>query len=139
MPVLAMARREFEPRSEDVRAARHFAAAQAAGWGLDPSDLEIVVAELAANAFRHAGTRFTVSLCYVDNSLTVEVADGSRSLPVPGPDRSAQVDPLAWTSGRGLLMVDTLVLAWGVRAVRTGKIVWAELPIKLPTGDGPGP
>jgi anti-sigma regulatory factor (Ser/Thr protein kinase) len=127
MPVLGMARRDFEPRAEAVRAARHFALTEANGWGIDPGDLEIVVGELAANAFRHAGTPFTVALSYIDQSLTVEVADGSRALPIPVPTVSADMGAAAQASGRGLLMVDTLVLAWGARSAPQGKIVWAEL------------
>ena len=133
--MLGMARRDFEPRAGDVRAARHFAAAEASGWGVDPHDLEIVVGELAANAFRHAATPFTVSVCYLDGNLTIEVADGSRALPDPAPAGSAGVPPINRTTGRGLLMVEALVRAWGARSAPGGKVVWAELPA-IPAGLG---
>lgn len=111
-----------------MRAARHFAAAEAAGWGVDHQDLEVVVGELVANAYRHAGTRFTVSLCYSDQMLTVEVSDGSRGLPLPGPPLGPDEESRTLATGRGLLIVETLVSAWGTRSAPGGKIVWAELP-----------
>jgi anti-sigma regulatory factor (Ser/Thr protein kinase) len=114
------ARRAFGTQITEVRAARHFALSEAARWGLESRSLETVVGELAANAYSHACTPFSVSLVYADEDVSVEVGDGSASLPVlpDGPSEEA---------GRGLVMVDRLAEGWGVRPTSSGKIVWAEV------------
>ena len=122
MSVLGVARRDFDAKASEVREARHFVAAEARGWGVESSALETVVGELAANAYVHARTAFTVSLCYHDECLSVEVADRSPALPVPSAG-----DPRNGSTGRGLKMVDSLVKAWGARSTIDGKILWAEL------------
>ncbi len=121
--------RRFRPRAPDVRAARRFAAAPALAWGVDPSALETVVGELAANAFAHARTAFTVTLrCPEESVLSIEVTDGSLAMPM-----HAHASPES-LGGRGLVMVDALSVAWGARATAGGKVVWAELrPARLET------
>lgn len=118
------ARMDFEPRPEEVRAARHFAARAANDWGVESWDLETVVGELAANAYRHAGTGFSVSVSHLNAILNVEVADGSSTIPAVSEGEQGHV----LVSGRGLLMVEALALDWGARSTPVGKIVWAELP-----------
>jgi anti-sigma regulatory factor (Ser/Thr protein kinase) len=122
--VLGMARRDFGSRVADVRAARLFAVGTATTWGVDPCDIEAVVGELAANAYQHARTPFTVSVCFVDQSVTVEVGDQSRELPVLSSN-----GPLDSGAGRGLRMVDAVSTSWGARLTPGGKIVWAEFPV----------
>lgn len=125
--MLGRAKKDFWPRPEEVRAARHFATTAAVSWGLESSDLATVVGELAANAYRHADTTFTVSLSHDGTVLTIAVADGSPGVPtVPG-ESQAELESFA-SSGRGLLMVDALANEWGARSTPGGKIVWAELP-----------
>jgi anti-sigma regulatory factor (Ser/Thr protein kinase) len=120
------ARRNFAARASEVRAARHFAVTEASRWGLESRALETVVGELAANAFSHAKTPFSVSLHYADEDVSVEVRDGSAALPfLPG------VEPAPEETGRGLVLVNEVAAAWGVRSTSTGKIVWADLPAVL--------
>jgi anti-sigma regulatory factor (Ser/Thr protein kinase) len=133
MPVLGTAKKDFAPRVDDVRAARRFAATAAVCWGMESRDVETVVGELAANAFRHAGTRFSVSLSCDDDVLAVEVADGSSGVPAIAGRPHAR----SLVTGRGLLMVDALANDWGARTTPDGKIVWAELPAVRVRG-GPG-
>ena len=105
-----------------MRAARHFAVTEAARWGLESRALETVVGELAANACFHARTPFSVSLLYADRDVSVEVTDGSAALPMLPPGTHPD------EAGRGLVMVDQMAAAWGVRSTSRGKVVWAELP-----------
>ncbi len=91
------------------------------------SDVEIVVGELAANAYVHARTPFTVSLRCAAAGWRVEVFDQSTEL--PSPRRSAGP---AEEGGRGLMMVDAIAAAWGACRVDGGKVVWADLGASPP-------
>jgi serine/threonine-protein kinase RsbW len=87
---------------------------------------EIVVAELVANAFRHAralpdgtiGVNWTVSSGVVE----IEVTDGG------GPTTPQPAPRSVWApSGRGLRIVGTLAYEWGVREQGNGSTVWASI------------
>ncbi|WP_447001871.1 ATP-binding protein [Saccharothrix isguenensis] len=97
-----------------------------AGVDGDPLvNLQVVVAQLVANSYRHAAAPRRLRLCRLpDRDLVrVEVDDGSPSrLPVLG-----RFDTLA--NGRGLLMVNRLSVNWGHRSGADGKTVWAEVPL----------
>ena len=109
--------------------ARAFVRQQLVGHGLAylTDEVELVVSELATNAMRHARTAFTVSLRGYEQTLLLEVVDGSRALPA----RVALVNALD-THGRGLAIVDHLCRDWGMDALPDGKSVWAEflLPVQ---------
>ena len=117
--------RSFEPRLEQVRDARQFAAAFVHQAGCDPQSsdaVRLIVGELAANAVVHARCRFTVSIDIDRRRIHVEVADDSPTLP--------SITPVGTriTDGRGLLIVGTIARAWGVRPDPDhGKAVWAEI------------
>lgn len=115
------ASRAFAASVAGVRAARVFATTTVEGWGVDPFGVETVVGELAANAYVHAGTAFTVSLHCADSRVSVEVEDRSSKKPV------LSVGPPDALRGRGLLIVDAISLAWGTRETSQGKVVWAEV------------
>ncbi|MDX2702589.1 ATP-binding protein [Streptomyces sp. PA03-6a] len=97
-------------------------------WGVpDLADTaELLTTELVTNALRHTdrGAVLTVTLLPGgDHRLRVEVRDFTTRHPrlrAPSDRR---------TSGRGLLLVQSLADAWGVRpdGDGTGKIVWFEL------------
>jgi anti-sigma regulatory factor (Ser/Thr protein kinase) len=83
--------------------------------------VETVVGELAANAYVHARSPFTVSLYCHDQRISVEVEDQSSVMPaISAP---AGVD----LGGRGLVMVRAIAATWGARPVDVGKVVWAEM------------
>jgi len=89
-------------------------------------EAEIVIAELLANALRHARPlsdgalriRWKVRLEVVE----VEVTDGgSDTVPRPAPKA-------VWApSGRGLRIVRSLAHEWGVAEEKAGTTVWASL------------
>ena len=113
--------RGFAASAEQVQAARHFTERAMTAWGLEDGDVVLVVSELAANAVLHAHSGFTLTLCHLEGTVTVEVTDASPAL-------GAMV-PAPWdnTSGRGLIIVDRLAKVWGSRPAGSGKTVWAEL------------
>ncbi len=84
-------------------------------------DLELVVSELATNAVLHAQTAYTVLLHGFEQTLLLEVEDGS-----PGWPTHADAHPLD-TGGRGLTIVGLLCRDWGMDLLANGgKLVWAE-------------
>ncbi|GAB2749832.1 hypothetical protein GCM10027273_30760 [Nocardioides pakistanensis] len=85
---------------------------------------ELAVSELVTNAVVHTGRPVDVTVVLLPAGLRVEVADESSHLPAP-----RAYGPTAGT-GRGLLMVQQLVHAWGVDRRSDGvpgKVVWCEL------------
>ncbi|MFD4830405.1 ATP-binding protein [Streptomyces uncialis] len=120
-----------------VGRSRHLLAGQLRYWKL-PEDISetavLLVSELVTNAVRHGRVPYWRDLVVraeiVDDTLRVEVTDGSVSMPVtrrPGPGDE---------SGRGLLLVETLAHDWGAfpRPYGIGKTVWFELEL---SGTGP--
>jgi anti-sigma regulatory factor (Ser/Thr protein kinase) len=85
------------------------------------ADLQIVVAELVANALVHARTPFSLTLRISGSKVVVRVGDESAQLPAV---RDAAPDA---PSGRGLRLLEALVDGWGVEPEGRGKVVWAEL------------
>ena len=108
-----------------VPATRQFVAGVLRSWRMPEvieGDVLLLSSELASNAVRHAGSRFTVIVRYDGERLRVEVGDGSRAMPRK---RSPGLDDVG---GRGLVLVDGLASAWGVLPTLEGKRVWFDLP-----------
>lgn len=83
---------------------------------------ELLTSELVTNALVHTDRDAILTATLRPGRLRVEVRDfvGRRpKLNVPNADDS--------THGRGLLLVQSLADAWGVRAHGVGKVVWFEL------------
>jgi len=98
-------------------------------WGVPglADTAELLTSELVTNALQHTdrGAVLTAMLSPERRSrrLRVEVRDF-----VPRhPRLRAPGDQV--TSGRGLLLVQALADAWGVRPEGTGKVVWFELSV----------
>ncbi len=119
------AARAFALSRDAPAAARHFAVAAVRRLGAADlsDDAALVVTELAANAVRHAGSGFTLTLSCQPEVLRISVRD-TRPLP-PGPAAAAlPPEPL-----HGLGAVDVLASRWGVEPLgHAGKSVWVELP-----------
>ncbi|MEU8571538.1 ATP-binding protein [Streptomyces pathocidini] len=85
---------------------------------------ELLTSELVTNALVHTGRDAEVTATLERSGpsrLRVEVRDYVEHRPV---QRNADGEA---TGGRGLMLVQSLADAWGVRAVGAGKIVWFEL------------
>jgi MEDS: MEthanogen/methylotroph, DcmR Sensory domain len=119
------AARAFALSRDAPAAARHFAVAalRRLGAGDLSDDAALVVTELAANAVRHAGSGFTLTLSCQPEVLRISVRD-TRPLP-SGPVAAAlPPEPL-----HGLGAVDVLASRGGVEPLgHAGKSVWVELP-----------
>jgi len=117
--------RQFPGQSSQVRAARRFTREH---FGHNDA-LEIVVSELTTNAIRHsrsgeAGGWFTLHLEKFPGKVQVRVSD------LGGPKEPACVeDAGTGNSGRGLSLVDSFSIAWGVGGSEVGRIVWADLAL----------
>ncbi|MDF9816330.1 ATP-binding protein [Streptomyces sp. SPB162] len=88
---------------------------------------ELLTSELVTNALQHTdeGAVFTATLSDGPvHRLRVEVHDHAGRRP-----RLHTASENA-TSGRGLLLVQALADAWGVRSQGTGKVVWFELDVE---------
>src|SRR5664280_616155 len=93
--------RSFEPRPEEVGAARRFAAGTVSQWGRDPAGAASVVSELAANAAIHGRTRFTVGVGEDESNIYITVDDDSPRLPtLLHPDRRS-LSGRGWPSSPG--------------------------------------
>ncbi|MEV4670275.1 MULTISPECIES: ATP-binding protein [Actinomadura] len=112
--------------AEAVREAREFVGMVFGSWGLADYVARTVVSELATNAVTH-GSRdgdLVIVRAYLrdDGFAVVEAWDRSDAAPVVRPvDHAAE-------SGRGLMLMESLVRRWGTRPLSEGgKVVWAEI------------
>ena len=87
---------------------------------------ELLTSELVTNALMHTDRDAVFTATVEPDGLHVEVRDFAARRPVvrlPAPDES--------THGRGLLLVQSLADAWGVRPHGIGKAVWFELGAEM--------
>jgi anti-sigma regulatory factor (Ser/Thr protein kinase) len=83
---------------------------------------ELLTSELVTNALVHTDDEAILTATVGPRGLRVEVRDFVARRPrlrVPAADDG--------TNGRGLLLVQSLAAAWGVRPHAVGKSVWFEL------------
>ena len=109
--------------AKNVREARRFVERTLADWELpELSELAALLAsELVTNAILHAHSGVQLSISLADDRVRVDVRD-------EGDGEPARRDTVVGaTSGRGLTLVDTLALDWGVVGHGLGKSVWFEL------------
>ncbi|MFE5032077.1 ATP-binding protein [Streptomyces sp. NPDC056683] len=131
---------QFASSAQGARHARHHAVWCMEEWGFPAESdascaVALVVAELAANAVRHArvpGHTFGLRIVrdMAAGLVRVEVADAAAARRPPAAVPRAFPDG---ESGRGLLLVDALALRWGWMPRRpVGKTVWAEVVVGSP-------
>lgn len=118
--------RFYRRERRSVPAARAFASAALADWGIRDRAYEIslCVSELATNALLHGvppGRGFRLGLSLSGDVLRVEVHDSGEGWPrLVGEGEDTD------ESGRGLLLVAALAGKWGVMERDPGKVVWCE-------------
>ncbi|WP_329168236.1 ATP-binding protein [Streptomyces sp. NBC_01267] len=83
---------------------------------------ELLTSELVTNALIHTDRGAVVTAGIGPSGLRVEVRDFAAGRP----ERRARATS-AGTHGRGLVLVESLADAWGVRTHGLGKVVWFEL------------
>lgn len=81
----------------------------------------LLVSEMVTNALLHAGTEIDLRAGLGAEGLRVEIGDGSPHLP------SRRRYAATSGTGRGLLMLESMVDDWGVTRHREGKTVWFSL------------
>ncbi|MCH5670277.1 ATP-binding protein [Streptomyces gilvus] len=93
-------------------------------WGRPSrSDVaELLTSELVTNALVHTDHDAVLTAVVGPRGLRVEVRDFVARRPRPCPANTGD-----GTHGRGLVLVQSLADAWGVRAHGVGKSVWFEL------------
>jgi anti-sigma regulatory factor (Ser/Thr protein kinase) len=113
----------FPAESASVPTARRFVRATLEEWGLRAAweAAEMLVSEVVTNAVLHARTEFTVEVLRADDVVRVSVRDRSATVPR---QRAYGTDA---TTGRGLRLVASLAVAWGVDRYVGGKTVWFEV------------
>ncbi|WP_324789140.1 ATP-binding protein [Streptomyces sp. H51] len=130
----------FTASPRGARLARRLASCQMDAWGWpygSPAHdaVELIVAELAANAVTHglvAGRDAELRLSRENGwSVRAEVSDARGERLPEARDAGAGED-----GGRGLLLVAALAAAWGTapRPGGVGKTVWAVVPAPCGTG-----
>ncbi|MEU9130719.1 ATP-binding protein [Kitasatospora sp. NPDC048540] len=107
-----------------VGAIRHRLRAALGHWGVPElaDTAELLTSELVTNALLHT-TKGAVleAVLTAGQRLRIEVQDCTTRLP-------GRRVPEEWaTSGRGLMLVDSLADAWGVQLRGEGKVTWFEL------------
>src|SRR5262249_41988026 len=95
------------------------------GLDVDTATAALIATELVTNAVRHGGEPIVLHLRYEHGSLFVEVSDNGCGAPrVRAEEERRDGDG----GGMGLVLVEQLSRAWGVRESPRGcKTVWAEL------------
>ena len=105
--------------------ARRFTAAFLRDHGVaGPIDtVVLLVSELVTNALLHSSASAELRLLLTKRGLRVEVKDKSPSTPYV-----KQYSDTA-TTGRGMIIVDTLAKSWGAKAENSGKVVWFTMDV----------
>ncbi|MEU9745533.1 ATP-binding protein [Streptomyces niveus] len=121
--------KRFRIRRDSVPEARRGVEAQLTEWKLGGliDVAALVTGELTTNVVQRArgtGEFFELGLRRRVGVLVIEVSD-SFQWQLPQLRKAQETD----IGGRGLLLVDALSEAWGVRPRDVGKTVWAHLPI----------
>jgi PAS domain S-box-containing protein len=78
----------------------------------------LLVSEVVTNALLHAGTEIELRAGVDESGVRVEVGDGSLHFP------SRRRYAATAGTGRGLMMLESMVDDWGVTTHATGKTVW---------------
>ena len=85
----------------------------------------LLLTELVTNAARHVGGSLRLEVLVEQETLRVEVLDGSPYLPA-----APALPEWASESGRGLFLIEALADRWGADALPEGKRVWFELTVQ---------
>ncbi|MFI1396924.1 ATP-binding protein [Streptomyces sp. NPDC020681] len=96
--------------------------------GKPESDVaELLASELVTNALIHTDHGAVVTATVAPSTVRVEVRDFMAGLPEAAEPSGPSVPDVLDTHGRGLVLVQSLADAWGVRTQGIGKVVWFEL------------
>lgn len=115
-----MSRLELRPEPGSPRQARSFVRSALEEWGIDQpviEDAELLVTEVVTNAVIHARTTITLDVSREADDLWFEVSDlDEHEVTRRNPTERE-------STGRGMLLVDSLASDWEVLYRDTGKTV----------------
>ena len=80
----------------------------------------LCVSEMVTNAIDHAQPPYRLRLSEHGRTLRIELEDATADPPIVRSQHPLQ------SRGRGMYLIETLSLAWGVLPSDHGKTVWAE-------------
>lgn len=117
------ARLSLPPKATSPARARRFVVDTLAEWDADGGDdLVLVVSELVTNALLHARTPMSVTLEEDEPGVVrLAVSDGSAQVPQ---ERHFSLES---GTGRGLRLLRSIALEWGVEQRPSGKTVWCRV------------
>ena len=128
LPSTQAVTRRLPARPGSVHLGRRFARQLLDTWDVPATvkdSAELVVSELVTNAARHSEDALEVSLERLPRLLRIAVTDTSHRMP---PEAAVPVEDDA-TSGRGLMLVESVADRWGVDSAGLSKRVWAEFDL----------
>jgi len=113
------------PDSASIATARRFTAAFLRNRELTDliDTVVLLVSEVVTNAILHSGSEAELRLLRSGGAVRAEVRDRSSVLPAV-----VQYSDTA-TTGRGMLIVESLATAWGTEVDGKGKVVWFSVDI----------
>jgi two-component sensor histidine kinase len=89
--------------------------------GVDPDNVVLSMTELVTNSIKHGAGPVDVELSGDSDNLVLIVSDTSQEMPLR-PEMSLDTE-----TGRGMLILESLVTRWGVQPEPSGgKTVWCE-------------
>jgi anti-sigma regulatory factor (Ser/Thr protein kinase) len=115
---------ELPPITESVPAARRFVSDMMRDNDTvaDIDTARLLVTEIVTNAVLHALSPMILTVEVSADVVRIEVRDGSEL-----PPQLRDFSPIAAT-GRGLRLLESLALRWGVRPEPSGgKVVWCDI------------
>ena len=113
--------RTFRADRGEVARARQFVVEATGARGRAADDLALVTSELATNAVLLARSPFVVRVAVSAGVARVQVRDDDGGSPRL---RNGSTDDL---DGRGISIISTVALRWGVEPDGAGKWVWADV------------
>lgn len=98
-------------------------------WSRDSvvDDIKVMASEMVTNALIHARSGVDFRLREYPDRIRVEVQDSDPNPPIPTTLLEDETRNEQSETGRGLLIVDALALAWGSSPAGRGKITWFEV------------
>jgi hypothetical protein len=106
-----------------LRSLRRWATGRLEERNYSVDDIVLALSELSTNVERHGGEWLTVDLVDRGHSVVLAVTDPAHQR-LPQPRFAGPND----TTGRGLLVVATLAMNWGLVVRAAHKTVWAAFP-----------
>jgi len=112
---------DLDPVPSATAVARDLVDEACTRWRLgEVADVAALIAtELVANAVQHAGTPMTFAVTRRSTYLHLACRDRSRVVP--------RRDGADASSGRGLLIIESMAIGWGFSLTEDGKVVWATV------------